>query len=418
MYDIVHLAGSRKLHSDEFIVTTEGGKNMSVKTIKLCWLLWGAFLVVMPASAFADPSILEYPYIYKSTRAMGMGGAYTAVGGRVDSLFYNPAGLINIPRDKGWEVNLINLSLEYGNDTPKFIRDMQRAFELPSGTSSSGNNEQLQAVDDVLAKYRGQNIHLRVADFSSIGHSYDRWAFGVGGIGSVSLDAVAHQGFGSDGLLEVNGDAYYGGIGGVSIGVTNNLFAGISVKSLHRDTLIHDFTSREIVDNENDLKDYIEKKLQKSGEAAGFDFGVLWKIAPASVLKPSFGASVLNIGGLNFGPAGSLPQSVNVGFAINPSLSWSRNLTVAADYIDVLDNFKQDKDIAKRFRYGAELQLFDILPAEIAVRAGMYNNSPTVGFDLRLLIFTLSYAMYTEELGAYAGQEKDQRQLITLDIGW
>jgi len=32
---------------------------------------------------------------------MGMGGAYTAVGGRVDSLFYNPAGLINIPGTRG-----------------------------------------------------------------------------------------------------------------------------------------------------------------------------------------------------------------------------------------------------------------------------------------------------------------------------
>ncbi len=397
---------------------TEGGMNMLVEKIKLHWLLWGALLIVMPASAFANPSILEYPYIYKSTRAMGMGNAYTAVGGRVDTLFYNPAGLINIPQDKGWEVNLLNLSVEYGKNTLHFVRDMQDALKEPSGTDSSGNDEQLQAVDDVLAKYRGENLHLRAADFTSIGHSYDRWAFGVGGIGSGTLDAVSHQGFGSDGLLEVNANAIYGGIGGVSYGLTDNLFAGISVKSLHRDTLNHDFTAREIVDNENNLSDYIQRSLQKSGEATGFDFGLIWKFAPASVLKPSFGASILNIGGLDFGPAGTIPQSVNVGLAINPSISWSRNLTVAADYIDALDNFKQDKDMAKRFRYGAELQLFDILPAEIALRAGMYNNSPTLGFDLRLLIFTLSYAMYTEELGAYVGQEKDQRQLITLDIGW
>jgi hypothetical protein len=229
---------------------------------------------------------------------------------------------------------------------------------------------------------------------------------------------VPHQGFGSDGLLEVNGDAYYGGIGGVSIGITDNLFAGLSVKALHRDTLNHVFTAREIVENQDDLRDYIEKNLQKSGEATGFDFGVIWKFAPASALKPSFGASVLNIGGLNFGPAGDLPESVNVGFAINPSLSWARSLTIAADYIDVTYEFKQDKDMAKRLRYGAELQLFDIWAAEFALRAGMYNNSPTFGVDLKLLILTLSYAMYTEELGAYAGQQKDQRQLITLDIGW
>ncbi len=395
--------------------------NMSVEKMKIYWLLLGALLLLMPASAFADPTMLEYPYLYKSTRAMGMGGAYTAVGGRVDSLFYNPAGLINIPRDKGWEVNLLNLSAEYGKNSQRFLKDMQDALDTPDSpgdTDNTSNDEQLRAVNDVLAKYRGENIHLRVADFTSIGHSYDRWAFGVGGLGSGRLDAMTHQGFGSDGFLEVDADATYGGLGGVSYGLTDNLFAGITVKSFHRDTLIHNFTARELVDNQNNLSDYIQKDLKKSGDATGFDLGVLWKFAPDSPLHPSFGASLLNIGDLNFGPAGTLPQTMNVGVAINPNISWARSLTVAADYIDLFNNFKQDKDMAKRMRLGAELQLFDIWPAEIALRAGWYNNSPTLGFDLRLLVFTISYAMYTEELGAYAGQDKDQRQLITLDIGW
>src|SRR3990172_13004529 len=115
----------------------------------------------------------------------------------------------------------------------------------------------------------------------------------------------------------------------------------------------------------------------------------------------------MNIGDMKFGDAGSIPQTVNLGIAINPSLSMFRSLIVGADYIDVLNNFKQDKDMAKRLRLGAELQLFDIWPAELALRAGMYESQPTLGFDLRLLIFTVSYAMYTEEIGAYASQDKD-----------
>jgi hypothetical protein len=394
--------------------------NMSVgKKNKLHWLLLGVLCIMLPASAFADPSMLEYPYIYKSTRAMGMGGAYTAVGGRVDSLFYNPAGLINIPQDKGWEVNLINLSVGYGKHSEQFLKDMQDAFDTQDlNGDGSSDDDQLRAVNDVLAKYRGENLHLRVADFTSIGHSYDRWAFGVGGVGSGRLDALTHQGFGSDGFLEVDADLTYGGLGGVSYGITDNLFGGISVKSLHRDTLVHNFTARELVDNQDNLSDYIQKDLKKSGDATAFDLGVIWKFAPASPLKPTFGASIMNIGDLDFGDAGKLPQTVNVGFAINPAISWSRSLTVAADYIDLFNNFKQDKDRAKRFRFGAELQIFDILPAEIALRAGWYESSPTLGFDVRLLIFTISYAMYTEELGAYAGQDKDKRQILTLDIGW
>jgi hypothetical protein len=109
---------------------------------------------------------------------------------------------------------------------------------------------------------------------------------------------------------------------------------------------------------------------------------------------------------------------VNVGLAINPPLSWARSLIVGVDYIDALNNFEQDKDVAKRLRYGAELQLFDRQAVELALRAGIYQSSPTLGFDLRLYILTVSYAMYTEELGAYAGQDKNKRQFLTLNLGW
>jgi hypothetical protein len=350
---------------------------------------------------------------------MGMGGAYTAVGGRADSLFYNPAGLINIPQDKGWEVNLVNVSAEYGNKVKNFLNDSQDALDTKDlNHDGSSDDDQLRAMNDVLAKYRGSNLHMRVSDFTSIGKSYDRWAFGLGGVGSGKLDAMTHQGFGSEGFLEVNADAVYGGLGGVSIAVKDNVFVGVAVKSLHREALIHSFSSRELVDHQDNLSDYIKDDLRKSGDAFGLDAGVIWKFAPESPLKPSFGASVMNIGDLNFGPAGKLPQSVNVGVAINPTLTWARSLTVGADYVDVLNNFKQDKDMAKRLRYGAELQLIDKWPGELALRAGMYENSPTLGFDLRLLIFTVSYAMYTEEIGAYAGQDKDKRQLLTLNVGW
>jgi hypothetical protein len=398
----------------------EEGMEMSGRMKTWCVIHLISILLLIPAGVFAEePTSREYPYIYKSTRAMGMGGALTAVGGRVDTLFYNPAGLINIPQDKGWEVNLINVSAEYSKNAKQFVKDLQDASDA-TDTNGDGtaDDEQLQAVNDVLAKYRGDNLHLRVADFTSIGKSYDQWAFGVGGLGSGRLDATAHQGFGSEGLLELNADAFYGGVGGVSIGLTPNLFAGISVKYLHRETLIHNFTARELIDNQDNLSDYVKKDLRKSGNGVGVDAGLIWKFSPDSPLKPSVGASIMNIGDMKFGDAGKIPQTVNVGIAINPSISTFRSLTVGADYIDVLNNFKQDKDMVKRLRIGAELQLFDIWPTELALRAGMYERSPTLGFDLRLLIFTVSYAMYTEEIGAYAGQDKDKRQLLTLNIGW
>ncbi len=377
-------------------------------------LVAGAALLLISTGVYAQsPTTREYPTLYKSPRAMGMGGAYTAVGGRVDSLFYNPAGLINIPQDKGWEVNLINVSAEYSKDAETFLKDMKDALDV-----NEANGAQQKAVNDVLARYAGEDLHVRAADFTSIGKSYDRWAFGVGGIGNGRIDAIPHQGFGTDGFLEVNADAIYGAIGGFSTGITENLFGGISAKYLHRETLIHNFTALDFVNNQDNLSDYIQKDLRQSGNAFGFDAGVIWKFAAGSPINPSLGLSVMNIGDLDFGNAGKIPQTVNAGIAINPTIPMFRSLTVALDYIDVFNNFKEDKDMAKRLRYGAEIQLFDIWPAELSLRAGMYENSPTFGADLRLLVFDISYVMYTEEVGAYAGQDKNKRQLLTVNIGW
>jgi hypothetical protein len=385
-----------------------------------------AVLCILASGAFAQsPTSLEYPSLYKSTRAMGMGGAYTAVGGRVDSLFYNPAGLINIPRDKGWEVNgfpgviPLNISAEYGKNVENFLNDLEDATSTGDiNQDGSEDDDQLRATNEVLAKYRGSNLHARVADFPSIGKSYDRWAFGVGVITSARVDAITHQGFGSDGILEVNADATYGALGGFSIPVSDNVYAGLTLKYLTRESLIHNFTTRELVDKEDNLEEFIEDELLQKGEALGFDAGVIWKFAPASPLKPSLGVSIMNIGDLKFGDAGKVPQTINAGISINPSISWSRSLIVGLDYVDLLNNYKQDTDMAKRIRYGAELQLFDIWPVEMALRAGMYQGSPTLGFDFRLTIISVSYAMYTEEIGAFAGQDRDKRQLLTVNVGW
>ncbi|HTF99421.1 MAG TPA: hypothetical protein VK654_02395 [Nitrospirota bacterium] len=377
-------------------------------------------LAAAPCGASAqEPTTREYPSLYKSPRAMGMGGAYVAVGGRTDALFYNPAGLSTMPQDKGWEVNLLGISAEYSKNAKDFASNLRNAFDvMDTNNSGSTDDEKLQAVNNVLAKYRGQEIHVRAADFTSIGKSYDRFAFAVGGLGSGRIDAIPHEGLGADGILEVNADVTYGGAGGASFGLTPNIIAGLGVKALHRESVTHSFTAQELVNNQDRLNDYIKKDLRKKGNAVGFDAGLLWKFAPISPFRPALGVSVQNIGNLSFGEAGRIPQTVNVGIAINPITPWFRSITVAADYIDALNKFEQDKDAVKRLRYGAEIQFFDVWAAELAVRAGMYEGYPTAGADLRLLVFTLSYTMYTEEIGAYAGQDKNKRHLLMLNVGW
>ena len=382
-------------------------------------ILVTAVCAAASAASAADPTSREYPYLYKSTRAMGMGGAYTAIGGRVDTLFYNPAGLSNIPKDKGWEVNLLNISAESDENGMKFARDLQNALNTGDlNGNGSSSDDRVIAVNSVFNKYMGEPLHVRVADFSSFGKNGDSMAFGIGALASGRLDAMPHQGFGPQGLLETNADITYGAIGGVSIPLGKDVFGGVSIKSLHRESVIHDFTPRELVDNFNTLDKLITDDLKKKGGAVGFDAGMIWKIDQKSWWRPSLGLSAMNIGDLDFKAAGSIPMTVNAGFAINPAISSIRSLVVGIDYVDVLNNFSQDKDMAKRIRFGTELQLFDINTAEVSLRAGVYESYPTLGLDLRVLTFLFSYTMYSEEIGAYAGQAKDTRHLLTFNFGW
>lgn len=377
-------------------------------------------MLMIPTAVFAqNPTIREYPVLYKSPRAMGMGGAYTAIGGRVDSLFYNPAGLINIPQDKGWEVNVLNMSLEVGKNTVDFVKDMQDANDTPDlNGDGNSDDDQERALNDVLARYRGMNIHLGAADFSSFGKSYDSFAFGIGAIANLQLNAASHQGFGPEGFLEVSANATYGAIGGFSMGVGDGLYAGLSLKSLTRESVNHNFTAREIVDHQDNLDDYITDELRKKGSAVGVDAGLLWKFNRDSWWRPSVGLSIMNIGDLNFKEAGKVPMTINTGVAVNPNVAWARSLLIGIDYVDLMNSYAQDSDMVKRIRCGAELQLFDIMPAELSLRLGLYEGYPTFGADVRLLTFLLSYTMYSEEVGAYAGQSKDTRQLLTLNFGW
>ncbi len=390
-----------------------------IQTIASCAIALALFLIPASPVPAQTPTSREYPTLYKSARTMGMGGAAVAIGGRGDALFTNPAGLANIPKDKGWDVNLLNISVEAGQKAIDFVKDAGDALDTADlNNDGSSDDDQEKALNNVLANYRGEPLHLRIADFTSFSRSYDSFALGFGVLASGRMDARAHQGFGPEGFLELDADATYGAVGGFSFPVEENLFFGFGIKGLKRESVVHNFSARELVEHGDNLDDYILDQVRKQGSALGFDAGLLWKFSPDSWWRPAAGLSVMNIGDLKFAEAGTIPMTVNAGISVNPQISWFRSLILGADYVDILNNYEQDKDMMKRLRLGGELQLFDVLPIEMAIRAGLYQGNPTFGADLRLFFMTLSYAMYTEEVGAYAGQDKDKRQLLTLNIGW
>lgn len=377
-----------------------------------------AMAVLWGFASEAGAATREYPQLYKSPRAMGMGGAAVAVGGRFDSVFYNPAGLGKMPVGN-WEVNVLGIAGQTGDDALDFIDDLQEAFdEGDLDGDGETDDDQLRAVNDVLRKYRGKNLHIGLQSLISGARNSGRVAYGLGGVGSLNVNMSPHQGFGPEGLLEVRSSTRYGGVGGVSYRLVDGLHAGASAKFIFSETLDHFFTALDLVKNEDNLENYITDDLVEEGSAAAFDAGVIYDFLPSSWLRPSVGVSALNIGDLDFGDAGVIPMTVNVGVAVRPDIYYFHALTVGLDYVDVLNNFEEDDDPGKRLRLGGELVIFDNAATALAVRSGLYQGYATFGAEIRLAVVTLSYLTYAEELGAYAGQDEDRRHLLMLNIGW
>ncbi len=373
--------------------------------------------LIIATTSFAEN--FEYPYLYKDPKAMGMGGAYTAVGGTSSAIFYNPAGISKINKDAGFEINLLKLSVGFGKNSIKFVKDLQNAFDTGDlNNNGKTSDDQLRAVNKVIKKYQGENLHIEVNDYSSISRKWSKIGFTIGFLLNANSNSITHQGFGTEGVLEEHMNIIYGPTLGLSYdALDGKLNLGVSGKFLHKKSVNHYFTPREIVEHENNMDNYITKTLAKDGSAFGADLGVIYNIDKFPLVPISVGASLLNIGDLNFGKAGKIPMTANIGVALKPQLpifDW----TIALDYVDLTNNYKQDKDKLKRVRAGAEIGLLDRWWGGLKVRGGIYQGYLTAGAELRLLLLTAMFTTYEEEVGAYAGQKGDRRYLLTLSIGW
>ncbi len=384
----------------------------------------GVILLTTGLISISNAVTYEYPYLFKDPRVIGMGGAITAVGGHPNSVFYNPAGISNIPVTEGFAVNLLDINLSTNKNARDFLSDLLDALDTEDlDHDGDDGDDKLKAVNEVLRAYYGKNIHFYGNNYSSVSRKFSKLAFTVGFLVSIKADGQAHQGFGSEGVLELDYNSMAGIIAGISYDfLEGSLSLGISGKYIYTNALIHTFTARELVEHEDDLDTYITEELAVSESAFGFDFGAIYRldeiIPKGKFLRPSIGISVLNIGDLDFKEAGKIPMSINTGIALNPDIPFINNWTIALDYVDILKNFEEDEDNLKRLRVGTEIKLWDNKITDFSVRAGLYQGYLSGGIDFRFTIVRVGFTTYAEEIGAYAGQDEDRRYILTTSITW
>ncbi len=370
-------------------------------------------------AAFAQS--FEHPSLYKDPNIISKGGVDVAIGGSVGSLFTNPAGLAYIKKDN-FQVDILKPSITTGNDSINFIQDLMDATDAPGGD----NNKTIE-TNKVIKNYMGDPIHLSIDNLTSVGYSNENFSLGFGFLTALNLNFITHQGFSTDGALETNIDVYTIALLGVAseyfskrIFNDERLKLGATVKFGARSNVKQNITTREIVENSDTLDTYIEDNYLKDGTAIGLDIGAIYEIEALGYenMNPKVGLSILNIGGLDFGEAGEIPMSVNIGGSMNFKNPYVNDLIVGVDYIDVLNNFEEDNDFLKRLRIGGGATLIENSYIHLKTNAGLYQGNLTAGVEVGLSFIKLALSTYAEEIGASVGQKSDRRYTFTFGLGW
>lgn len=353
--------------------------------------------LLIPNLAFAQGSLYNYPHLYRGMRSLGMGGAYTAVGGDAEAVFYNPATL----NDMGFKLNLINPLVEADKNAMDISKDAQDAMNKDTETARTN------ALIDVISKNMGKPLHVRAALFPSVAVKN----FAIGVLGQGTADARLHNPLSSSGAVEVQGGYEYGPVAGFSVGLpVTGLRLGLGAKYISRTSVNETFTVNQLA-----AKDFEMKKYEFTNSDFSLDAGLLYDLPFLTGIKPKVGVSVLNISDLDFKQGGKIPQTVNVGASINAKVPILTELLIAADYEDVGKAYEQDKSNWKRIHLGAEAAF---LKRHLLLRGGLNQGYPTYGAELDLWILKAGYTFYSEEMGAYAGQDKDDRHLVQVSLGW
>jgi hypothetical protein len=363
-----------------------------------------AILMISLLGGFLTAETMKYdaPLLWKAPELMAQGNSTTANVTGYNSLFTNPAGF----RMKGGDLNLVTIQPTWAMELFNFMADM----EDPDKT-------EVEAILDQIT-----SNGLGAGAQTSVG--YVGRGLGLGGF--MSVDAFFPR---SESTLGARGDIYAtaGMVAGYSLGFDAlgwNWKVGADIRPMVR-YLIDDVSITTITDLMGD-SETPEPVEYYQGFGMGFDFGVQanWRLLTLGMSLRDIGhtkfaytignldvdAGTLDDTGVEVTDTYAAPMTLRLGAAVHPKIPFLSFLADPQVHAEVAiplvneDNYS-DYNIGSfwtRLNLGADVTLLKML----SLRTGLNGGYLTAGAGLDLLFMEVNVAVFSQETGLYAGDER------------
>lgn len=217
--------------------------------------------------------------------------------------------------------------------------------------------------------------------------------------------------------LELKVDAAAGVNVATGFTLSQTMELGINLKYLSRTVIEGEAAFSQVLDMVDSSSTTLTDTFQKrEGTQLGTDIGLIWH----PTKEHRYGLLVENVGfGTNLSTGSSLPlpllrQRVNLGWLYRADRNpWHWDFLVDAQ--DVVN--PQTLDPLRQLHLGLEFgRSFFSRDHDFGLQLGLSEGYLTYGAFLDLWAFRLNVAYYAAELGEYAGQRKDRRWGLSLQV--
>lgn len=348
---------------------------------------------------------------YVSTRALGMGNAFTAVADDFSAIFYNPAML-------AWRTEGHLRMFARGGASPEAVK----LFRQINDVKKEPEADQPQGYSDLITSHYGDHFYYRVP---TAGLIWARPGWGIALIPvDMSLDASVHRQLGP--MLNVN--LYEDTTLALSyahplkwLPKNHQLAWGVTAKSIHR-VHVGEAVSAGQLANGGSVWD---TSHADEGLTFDADLGLSWRPPEAThgffkYFSPSFALVGRNLADYGFkknfhflsknsGEPPRLQRRLDIGSKWDLPKLWVFDPHLA---FDIRDIGHDQWSFKKGYHAGAELywKMYSWWKGHWSV--GVNQGYWTAGFGARMAIFQLDLCSYGEEVGTAGAPQESRRYML------